>query len=150
VETQCGRKPHNDFLIVKEYIHWKHQLPISPATTGRRLQPPIYRLQPEGSSNSLIFWLQLEGGYNPLSLPHPTTLKYKCRPICHYHINLSLVPVTGLIYHHCHCQPVTTTFTTTYDLVSDLVYVITYLHTFLNFNNKRITSSSTFTSVSRD
>jgi hypothetical protein len=25
----------------------------SPATTGRRLQPPIYRLQPEGSSNSL-------------------------------------------------------------------------------------------------
>jgi hypothetical protein len=37
-------------------------------------------LQPEGSSNSLIFWNQLEGGYNPLSLPHPTTLKYKCRP----------------------------------------------------------------------
>jgi hypothetical protein len=52
--------------ISKEYIHWKHQLPNSPAPTRRRLQPPIYRLQPEGSYNSLIFLLQLEGGSNPL------------------------------------------------------------------------------------
>jgi hypothetical protein len=89
METQCGRKPHNVFLFIKEYIHWKHQLPISLATTGRRLQPPIYRLQPEGSSNSLIYRLQPEGGYNPLSLPHPTTLKYKCRPICHYHCHVT-------------------------------------------------------------
>jgi hypothetical protein len=113
-----GRKPHNDFLICqKKYIHRKHQLPNSPAPTGRRLQPPIYRLQPEGSynsliyqlqleggsnplvyrlqpegsSNSLILWHQPEGGYNPLSLPHPATLKYKCRPNCHYH-------------NHCHCH----------------------------------------------
>jgi hypothetical protein len=62
------------FLFIKEYIHWKQQLPISPATIGRRLQPPIYRLQPKGSSNSLIYWLQSKGGYNPLSLPYPTTL----------------------------------------------------------------------------
>jgi hypothetical protein len=39
--------------ISKDYIHRKHQLPNSPAPTGRRLQPPIYRLQPEGSYNSL-------------------------------------------------------------------------------------------------
>jgi hypothetical protein len=57
------------FLFITEYIHWKHQLPISLATTGRRLQPPVYRLQPEGSYNSLIFWLQLEGGYNPFFSP---------------------------------------------------------------------------------
>jgi hypothetical protein len=39
--------------IYQEYIHRKHQLPNSPTPTGRRLQPPIYRLQPEGSYNSL-------------------------------------------------------------------------------------------------
>jgi hypothetical protein len=72
------------FLFVKEYIHWKRQLPISLATTGRRLQPPIYKLQPEGSSNSLILWLQLEGGYKLLSLPHATTMKYNYRKSYHY------------------------------------------------------------------
>jgi hypothetical protein len=63
----------------------------SPATTGRRLQAPsfsgsnlkeaptpqVLRLQPEGRSNSLILQKQTEGGYNPLSLPHHATLKYK-------------------------------------------------------------------------
>ena len=33
--------------------------------------PLIYRLHPEGSSNSLVLQLQPEGGYNPLPLPHP-------------------------------------------------------------------------------
>jgi hypothetical protein len=58
--------------ISKYYIHRKHQLPNSPAPTGRRLQPPIYRLQPEGSYNSLILQLQLEGGSNPLIYKAPT------------------------------------------------------------------------------
>jgi hypothetical protein len=82
-KSNVGKKRIMVFLFVKYYIHSKHQIPISPYTTGMRLQPPIYRLQPEGSSNSLIFWLQPEGGYNPLSFPHPTALKYNCRQPCH-------------------------------------------------------------------
>jgi hypothetical protein len=127
--------------IYQEFIHRKHQLPNSPAATGRRLQPPIYRLQPEGSynslnslaptrrrlqppefsrlqpeggynhlvlriqpegsSNSLILQLQLEGGYNPLSLPHPVTLKYKCRPTVTTTITAT---VTIIVTQHCNCQ----------------------------------------------
>jgi hypothetical protein len=75
-----GRKPQNAFLYIKDYIHWKHQLPNSPATTRRRLQPPIYRLQLEGSYNSLnslaptplILRLQPEGSSNSLCSPTPT------------------------------------------------------------------------------
>jgi hypothetical protein len=48
-----GRKPHNDFLYIKDCIHRKNQLPNSLAPTGRRLKPPIYRLQPKGSYNSM-------------------------------------------------------------------------------------------------
>jgi hypothetical protein len=81
----------NHIIFSYIFIKRKHSLEAptsnSLATIGRRLQPPILRLQPEGSYNSLILWLQLEGGYNPLgslatteggynhlSLPHPTTL----------------------------------------------------------------------------
>jgi hypothetical protein len=53
VETQMGENHGMLSYISKYYIHRKHQLPNSPAPTGRRLQPPIYRLQPEGSYNSL-------------------------------------------------------------------------------------------------
>jgi hypothetical protein len=80
-----GRKPQNAFLYIKDYIHRKHQLPNSPAPTGRRLQPPIYRLQPEGSYNSLnspaptgrrlqppIYRLQPEGSSNSMYSPTPT------------------------------------------------------------------------------
>jgi hypothetical protein len=28
--------------VLKNYIHWKHQLPFFLAATGRRLQPPIF------------------------------------------------------------------------------------------------------------
>jgi hypothetical protein len=59
-----------------------------PAATGRRLQPPSfsgYNLReaptPQFSgynqkeaTTPYVLWLQLEGGYNHLSLPHPTTL----------------------------------------------------------------------------
>ena len=34
----------------------------------------IYRLRLEGSFHSLVLWLQCEGGYDLLSLPHPITL----------------------------------------------------------------------------
>jgi hypothetical protein len=69
VETQCRRKPHNGFFlyVFKNYIHWKHQLPLfSSCNWKEALTPYIFRLQPEGSSNSPILWLQPEGGYNSL------------------------------------------------------------------------------------
>jgi hypothetical protein len=53
VETQMGENHIILSYIYQEFIHRKHQLPNSPAATGRRLQPPILRLQPEGSYNSL-------------------------------------------------------------------------------------------------
>ena len=64
--------------IYQEYIHRKHQLPNSPAPTGRRLQPPIYRIQPEGSYNSLNSpvttgrRIQPEGSFNSLCSLAPT------------------------------------------------------------------------------
>jgi hypothetical protein len=62
-----------------------------PAAIGRRLQPPIflgYNLReaptPQFSSSNqkeatipYVLCIQLEGGYNHLSFPYPTTLKYK-------------------------------------------------------------------------
>jgi hypothetical protein len=62
-----------------------------PATTGRRLQPPIftgYNLReapnPQFSSynhkeatNPYVLRLHPKGGYNHLSLPRSTALKYK-------------------------------------------------------------------------
>ena len=40
---------------------------VSSAPTGRRFQPPsFYQLQLIGCCNTLIFQVQLEGGYNPL------------------------------------------------------------------------------------
>ena len=68
VETHSGRKPHNVF----SYMSWRITFIGStnflcfPAATGRRLWHPIFRLQPEGISNSPILLLQPEGGYNPL------------------------------------------------------------------------------------
>jgi hypothetical protein len=53
VETQMGENHRMLSYISKDYIHRKHQLPNSPTPTGRRIQPPIYKLQPEGSYNSL-------------------------------------------------------------------------------------------------
>jgi hypothetical protein len=82
METQMGENHIMLSYIYQEFIHRKHQLPNSPVATGRRLQPPIYRLQPEGSYNSLnslgsnqkeattpwVLRLQPEGGYNHLVL----------------------------------------------------------------------------------
>jgi hypothetical protein len=86
VETQCKRKLHNDFSYMSLRITFigSTNFLCSPTATGRRLQPPIFlRLQPEGSSNSPILWLQLEGGYNQkvatntYPFPIQTTMKYK-------------------------------------------------------------------------
>jgi hypothetical protein len=61
--------------------------------------PLVFRLQPEGSSNSPILWHQPEGGYNPLSLPRPTTQKYKCRqPVT------TTESINLLLICHCHCH----------------------------------------------
>jgi hypothetical protein len=79
---------------------------FSPATTGRRLQPPIfssynlreyptpqfYGSNQKEATTPYVLRLQSECGYNHLSLPHTTTLKYKCQindeslPYCHYKI----------------------------------------------------------------
>jgi hypothetical protein len=50
METQMGKnhKILSYIYIYQEFIHRKHQLPNSPAATGRRIQTPIYKLQLEG------------------------------------------------------------------------------------------------------
>jgi hypothetical protein len=52
------------FLYVfNNYIHWKHQLPLFSSCNSKEDPTPYFlRLQPEGSSNSPIIWLQPEGG----------------------------------------------------------------------------------------
>jgi hypothetical protein len=76
----------------------------SPTTTRRRLQYPIfsgYNLReaptPQLSSSNqkefttpYILQQQTEGGYNNLSLSHPTTLKYKCKITDETIVTLSL------------------------------------------------------------
>jgi hypothetical protein len=44
METQCGRKPHNVFYYMSLRITFigSTNFIFSPATTGRRLQPPIF------------------------------------------------------------------------------------------------------------
>jgi hypothetical protein len=90
METQRGRKPLNDFsymYLIITFIGSTNFL-CFPAATGRRLQPPSfsrYNLReaptPRFSSYNqkedttpYVLQLQLEGGYNHLSLIHPTTL----------------------------------------------------------------------------
>jgi hypothetical protein len=93
VETQCERKPHNVFSNISLSITFigTTNFLCSPASTGRRLRPPIfsgYNLREAPSplffgynqnedTTPNVIWLQLEGGYNFLSLPCPATLKYK-------------------------------------------------------------------------
>jgi hypothetical protein len=53
--------------VLKNYIHWKHHLPLFSSCNWKDVVTPLFlKLQLEGSSNSLILWLQPEGGYNPL------------------------------------------------------------------------------------
>jgi hypothetical protein len=85
VETQCGRKPQNDFLICQRITFKEAPTSNSPAPTEGGSNPLVSRLQPEGKlqlPNSMATtrrriqplcspWLQPEGGYNHLSFPHP-------------------------------------------------------------------------------
>jgi hypothetical protein len=93
VETQCGRKPHNDFsyMYLRSTFIGSTNFLCFPAATGRRLQPPRfsgYNLReaptPQFSgynqkeaTTPYVLRLQLEGGYNHLSFPRPNALKYK-------------------------------------------------------------------------
>jgi hypothetical protein len=53
--------------VLKNYIHWKHQLPLFSSYNWKEALAPLFlRLQIEGRSNSPILWIQLEGGYNRL------------------------------------------------------------------------------------
>jgi hypothetical protein len=93
VETQSGRKPHNAFSYISLRITFigSTDFLCFPATTGRRLQPPSfsgYNLREAPTSHfsgynqkeattPYVIQLQLEGGYNHMSFPLPTTLTYK-------------------------------------------------------------------------
>jgi hypothetical protein len=78
----------NTFIGSTEFL-------VFPTTTGRRLQPPsISGSNLKEATTPLFLQHQLEGGYNPLSLPCPAALKYKRRPNCHYHKLCQL----------CHCK----------------------------------------------
>jgi hypothetical protein len=74
--------------VLKNYIHWKHQFPLFSSCNSKDAPTPYFlRLQPEGSSNSPILWLQPEGGYNPLCSPatterwlQPPVLALSCHP----------------------------------------------------------------------
>jgi hypothetical protein len=91
MENQSGRKPHNDFSYISLRITFigSTNFLYFPAATGRSLQPPSfssYNLReattPQFSgynqneaTTPYVLRLQLEGGYNNLSLPGPTALK---------------------------------------------------------------------------
>jgi hypothetical protein len=93
VETQCGRKPKNDFSYMSLIITFigSTKFLFYPSATRRRLQPPIFpcynmREAPtpqlsgynqKEATTPYVLWLQREGGYNPLSLPRPSPMKYK-------------------------------------------------------------------------
>jgi hypothetical protein len=93
VETQSGRKPQNVFSYMSLRITFigSTNFLCFPAATGRRLQPPNfsgYNLReaptPQFSgynqkeaTTPYVLRLQPKGGYNHLSLPHPTALTYK-------------------------------------------------------------------------
>jgi hypothetical protein len=93
VETQRRRKPQNDFSYMSLRITFigSTNFLYFLVATRRRLQPPSfsgYNLRetptPQFSgynqkeaTTPYVLQLQLEGGYNHLSFPHPTALKYK-------------------------------------------------------------------------
>ena len=91
METQSGRKPQNALY----YTSWRiafiggTKLLLFLDATGRRLQPncfsdynlreaptPLFSSYTQKEATTpYVLPLQPKGGYNHLSLPHPTTLK---------------------------------------------------------------------------
>jgi hypothetical protein len=60
------------FLYVKNYIQGSTNFQFSSSNWKEAPTPWFLRLQNQGSSKSLILWLQPEGGYNPLGSPATT------------------------------------------------------------------------------
>jgi hypothetical protein len=93
METQSGRKLHNDFSYISLRITFigSTNFLCFLAATRRRLQPPsflgynmmedptpkFYGYNQKEATTPYVLRLQPKGGYNHLSLPLPTTLKYK-------------------------------------------------------------------------
>jgi hypothetical protein len=93
METQSGRKPHNVFSYMSLRITFigSTNFIFFIAATGRRLQIPSFSgynpregPTPQFSSYNqkeattpYVLQIQLEGGYNHMSLPRPTALVYK-------------------------------------------------------------------------
>jgi hypothetical protein len=92
-KPKSGENHRMIFLICLEELH-SLEAPTSfvfLAATGRRLQPPsfsgynlreaptpqFYGYNQKEATTPYVLWLQPEGGYNHLSLPRPTALKYK-------------------------------------------------------------------------
>jgi len=69
----------------------------------------ILRIQLEEAPTPCVLWHQLEGGYNPLSLPRPAAIKYKCRQLVTTieSNNLSHQSVTITCHINLYQQPVT-------------------------------------------
>jgi hypothetical protein len=90
VETQSGRKPHNDFSYMSLRITFigSTNFLCFPATTGRRIQPPSfsgYNLREDPTpqffgykrkeaTTPYVLRILPEGGYNHPSFPCPTTM----------------------------------------------------------------------------
>ena len=110
-----ARENHIMFFLIclQKYIHWKHQLPLFSSCNWKWLQPPSlsgYNLREaptpqlsgynqKEATTPYVLRLQPKGGYNHLSLPHPSTLKYKCqmmKSLPHYHCEI----------YHCKHVPI--------------------------------------------
>jgi len=76
----------------------------------------ILNIQPEGRYKSLILRHQLEGCCNPLSFPHPSTMKYRWRPtittkiistvtvtiIVTSNVTVTTISTSSHLTYHCH------------------------------------------------
>jgi hypothetical protein len=82
METQSGTKPHNVFSYMYLRITFigSTNFLCFLAATGRRLQPPSFLGYNLKEDPTPIFWLQPEGGYNPLFSP-ATTEKWLQPPV---------------------------------------------------------------------
>jgi hypothetical protein len=79
----------NFLYVLKNYIHLKHQLPLfsscnwkeapTPSFLGYNLREAptaqFFGYNQKEATTPYVLRIQLEGGYNHLSLPHPTAMK---------------------------------------------------------------------------
>jgi hypothetical protein len=90
--------------VLKNYIHWKHQLPLFSSCNWKEAPTPYFlKLQPKGRSNSPILWLQLEGGYNPLCSSATTGRWLQLLELLHTHLGFifpKFIPCLLVIISH--------------------------------------------------